>query len=88
MATAVGIDSQGTKWFGTWELQVKLSAPPTERPREALADGNGFPTSTWNPGKARALGLEDARPGPNLPFISGLAWMCEVDVTQTVPRTL
>lgn len=33
-----GIDSQGTKWFGTWELlQVKLSALPTERPRFPLA---------------------------------------------------
>lgn len=28
-----GTDSQGTKWFGTWELQVKLNVLPTERPR-------------------------------------------------------
>lgn len=26
-----GIESQGTKWFGTWELQVKLSMLSTER---------------------------------------------------------
>lgn len=40
-----GIDSQGTKWFGTWKLQVKLRVLPTERPRLSYTR---VPMSTCN----------------------------------------
>lgn len=51
-----GTHSQGTKWFGTWELQVKLRVLPADGQARAPAQGRAS-RSTQTPGQ------EDPNPG-------------------------
>lgn len=51
-----GTHSQGTKWFGTWELQVKLRVLPADGQGGAPAQGRAS-RSTQAPGQ------EDPNPG-------------------------
>lgn len=51
-----GTHSQGTKWFGTWELQVKLRVLPADGQARAPAQGR----ASWS---TQAPGQEDPNPG-------------------------